>query len=224
MIALGIATGVFVFLLTGGFLSQMMLHNNEAVFWPSVVAGIWAAWPVVHYGRLARQNFLHPPPREYNIPVKHAFAKMRDLLADTSYNYGDKWHVSTADTQGGRINADLRFFDEEDRLEADFKGNVHSRKVRLQRYIGLEVTICDTGRDTTLIGLDFNPKAEGYNPYACDSIIAGLICSIENQIGPGGQSEDSPDTKLPAPPWWLIWITALALVAFFIDIQKAIFQ
>ena len=52
----------------------------------------------------------------------------------------------------------------------------------------------------------------------------GLTDSIESRIGPGAQVGDPADTKLPAPPWWLICLSALALLALLSDIQKAIFQ
>ncbi len=90
--------------------------------------------------------------------------------------------------------------------------------------MGLEITLSDTGRDTTLVYLDFAPKVEGVQFRACDSIVTGLIDSIEMRIGPGTQVGDETDTRLPAPPWWLISLSALALFALLGDIQKAIFQ
>jgi len=220
----GITLGIFVFLLTGAFLGQLVLHNNEAGFFPGLVAGVWAAWPFLHQARVQRYNFLHPVPREYKVPVKQAFAKVRDLLADTSYNFGDKWHIASADTTSGRITADLRFTDEQIHHDMDARGQIHTRRERLQRYIALEVTIRDTGRDTALIQMDFTPKVEGAQFHACDSIVTGLINSIEQRIGPGVQVGDPADTRIPAPPWWLISLSALALFALLSDIQKAIFQ
>lgn len=222
--AVGITLGIFVFLLTGAFLSQMVLHNNEAGFLPGLIAGTWAAWPFLHQARAQRYNFLHPVPREYKVPVKQAFAKVRELLADISYNYGDKWHISTADTTSGRISADLRFTDEQVHHEMDSRGQIHTRKERLQRYLGLEVTIRDTGRDTSLIYLDFTPKVEGFQFHACDSIVTGILTAIESRIGPGAQVGDPAETQLPAPPWWLLCISALGLLALLSDINKAIFQ
>lgn len=51
-----------------------------------------------------------------------------------------------------------------------------------------------------------------------------LIASIESRIGPGPLAEDPVSSKLPAPPWWLIAASALALLAMFGDVQKVIFQ
>ncbi|MBZ0185226.1 MAG: hypothetical protein K8F91_03165 [Candidatus Obscuribacterales bacterium] len=219
-----ITLGIFAFLLSGAFLGQMVLHNNEASFFPALVIGIWAAWPFLHQARVQRYNFLHPVPREYKVPTKQAFAKVRDLLAETVYNFGDKWHISSADTISGKIAADLRFTDEQINYDMDSRGQIHTRKERLQRYLGLQMTIRDTGRDTTTITLDFSPKVEGAQFHACDSIVTGLIESIESRIGPGAQIADPTDTRLPAPPWWLLSLSALALFALLSDIQKAIFQ
>ena len=202
----------------------VVLHNNEAGFFPGLVAGVWAAWPFLHQARVQRYNFLHPVPREYKVPVKQAFAKVRDLLADISYNFGDKWHIGSADTTSGRITADLRFTDEQIHHDMDSRGQIHTRKERLQRYLALEITIRDTGRDTALIHMDFAPKVEGAQFQACDSIVTGLIESIENRIGPGVQVGDPADTRVPAPPWWLISLSALALFALLGDIQKVIFK
>lgn len=219
----GIAIGFIVFLITGAFLNQFVLHN-DGVFFPALIAGVWAAWPFLHHSGASRYNFLHPVPREYKTPAKHAFAKLRQLLADLSYNYGDKWHVGSADPDTGRITADLRFTDEQIHHDMDSRGQIHTRRERLQRYIGLEINVRDTGRDTAIIQMDFSPKVEGFQFNACDSIISGLINSTESLLGPGVQVGDAAETKLPAPPWWLISFSALALLALLSEINKAIFQ
>lgn len=220
----GIAIGFIVFLITGSFLSQLVLHNNEGGFFPALIAGVWAAWPFLHHSRVGRYNFLHPVPREYKTPAKHTFAKLRQLLADISYNYGDKWHIGSADPDTGRITADLRFTDEQIHHDMDSRGQIHTRRERLQRYIALEINVRDTGRDTAIVQMDFSPKVEGFQFNACDSIISGLINSTESLLGPGIQAGDPAETKLPAPPWWLISFSALALLALLSDINKAIFQ
>lgn len=81
--------------------------------------------------------------------------------------------------------------------DIDARGQIHTRKERLQRYLGLQMTIRDTGRDTTTITLDFSPKVEGVQYLACDSIVTGLINSIESRLGPGAQVADPTETRLP---------------------------
>ncbi|NJL71591.1 MAG: hypothetical protein HC888_08225 [Candidatus Competibacteraceae bacterium] len=118
MAIIAIAIGIFVFLLTGAVTNELT-HDPGAGILPGLVLGFLAAAPLFKLAAQERSNFLHPAPREYNIPAKLAFAKIRDFLAETSYNYGDKWHVVTADTQSGRITANLRFMDEYTHFEGD---------------------------------------------------------------------------------------------------------
>jgi hypothetical protein len=122
-------------------------------------------------------------PREYNLPAKEAFSKIREILADTSYHYGDKWHVSTADTQAGRIAADLRFTDEHIHYDMDGRGHLHPRRENLRRYLGVEILIQDTEKGTSTVQLDFIPKVEGYKFTACDSIVSGFMLTIDNALG-----------------------------------------
>ncbi len=224
MAAIGIGIGLFVFLFTGAFISEVVLHNKDAGAFPGLVLGIWAAWPFFHHARIQRYNFLHPVPKEYKVPAKEAFSKIRDLLAEVSYNFGDKWHISTADTQTGRIAANLRFTDEHLHMEADARGHIHTRKERLQRFIGLDVQVRDTGRGTAVIQLDFSPKVEGANFFACDSIVSALNAAIESALGASTPVGTQADTKLSAPPWWLLGLSALALLGLCGDVIKAVFQ
>lgn len=147
-----------------------------------VVLGI-LAYPLFKSACDERAKFLHPAPREYNVPAKIAFAKIRDILAEISYNYGDKWHVVTADTQTGRITANLRFIDEFTRIEGDARGNIHTRKERLQRFLSVEIQVRSTETSGTVVQLDFAPTVEGVNYAACDSIIASLSKQIESSMG-----------------------------------------
>lgn len=178
MAIVAIAVGIFVFLLTGAMTSELT-HDAGAGILPGIILGIMAAVPLFKLAAQERSNFLHPAPREYNIPAKIAFAKIRDILAETTYNYGDKWHVVTADTQSGRITAHLRFTDEFNRIEGDARGNIRTHKERLQRFLALDIQIRATERGTTIIQLDFSPKVEGVNYAACDSMIANLSSMIE---------------------------------------------
>lgn len=181
MAIIAIAVGIFVFLLTGAMTSELT-HDAGAGILPGIILGIMAAVPLFKLAAQERANFLHPAPREYNIPAKIAFAKIRDILAETTYNYGDKWHVVTADTQTGRITANLRFTDEFTRIEGDARGNIRSHKERLQRFLALDFHIRATERGTTIIQLDFSPKVEGINYASCDSIISSLTATIESAM------------------------------------------
>jgi len=182
MALVAIIVGTFVFLLTGALIGEAS-HDAGAGIVPGLVLGILVAYPIFKSACEERAKFLHPEPREYKVPTKVAFAKIRDILAEISYNYGDKWHVVTADTQTGRITANLRFIDEFTRLEGDARGNIHTRKESLQRFLAVEIQVQSTERGTTAIRMDFRPMVEGVNYAACDSIITSLVASIDRELG-----------------------------------------
>lgn len=79
-------------------LLSAITHDAGTGILPGLVLGILAAYPIFKGACEERSQFLHPEPREYRVPAELAFAKIRDILAETSYNYGDKWNVVTADT------------------------------------------------------------------------------------------------------------------------------
>ncbi|HEY9793614.1 MAG TPA: hypothetical protein V6D22_24665 [Candidatus Obscuribacterales bacterium] len=223
MIGISIGIGLFVFLFSGAFISELV-HNPNAGFFPGLVLAIWAARPLFHRVRVERSNFLHPVPREYNVPAKIAFAKIRDFLAETSYNFGDKWQVATADTVAGRITANLRFTDEHTHFEADARGHIHTRKERLQRFVALEVQITRSPTGSSIIQLDFCPKVEGANFTACDSIVSGITAAIDSAIGPGVAVGEPADANRPAAPLWLKGLSILALLGLLGDAATALFH
>lgn len=224
MAAVGIGLGIFVFLLVGAFTGECITKPDlGAGVLPGLIAGVWVAWPFFHHAGVSRYNFLHPVPKEYKQPLKQAFAQIRDIVADTSYNFGDKWHISTADPTQRRILASLRFTDEETHLEGSSLQNIHTRTERLQRLLEMEIQFKDTGNDTTIIQFDFHPRVEGVKWYACDHIVSGLISRVEGALGAGVERGQAADTKLPAPPWWLIGLGALAVLSLGSSIMKAVF-
>ncbi|OPZ80212.1 MAG: hypothetical protein BWY75_03856 [bacterium ADurb.Bin425] len=224
MIGVGIIVGVLVFLAVGAMVAELVVHQKEAGLFPGLVAGIWAAWPFIHQGGVQRYNFLHPVPRRYKQPLKHVFAKVRQILSEQTYNFGDKWHVSTADTMQHRITASLRYTEEETKIEGDARGQLHTRKERVQRLIEMDVQFKDEGADTTVVQFDFSPKIEGAAFGACDSIISGITSAAEAALGPGSDAGKPADKTLPAPPWWLLGLTLLSLMTLWGDVMKAVFK
>ncbi len=224
MIGVGIIVGVLVFLAVGAMVAELVVHQKEAGLFPGLVAGIWAAWPFIHQGGVQRYNFLHPVPRRYKQPLKHVFAKVRLILSEQTYNFGDKWHVSTADTMQHRITASLRYTEEETKIEGDARGQLHTRKERVQRLIEMDVQFKDEGADTTVVQFDFSPKIEGAAFGACDSIISGITNAAEATLGPGSDAGKPADKTLPAPPWWLLGLTLLSLMTLWGDVMKAVFK
>jgi hypothetical protein len=210
MAGVGIGLGILAFLLVGGF------HG--------LIAGIWVAWPFFHHAGVSRYNFLHPVPKEYSVPLKQAFAQIRDILSDISYNFGDRWHINTADPIQRRITASLRFTEEESHLEGSSLSNIHKRTERVQRFLELEVQFKDTGQDTTIIQFDFHPRVEGPKWYACDYIVEGIGNRVQSTLGAGTDRGKPADTTLPAPPWWMIGLGAFAVLSLASSIITAVMK
>jgi len=223
MIGLGIIVGLFVWGLVGSLVSCYVLRTPQAGVPEGLAAAIWAVWPFFHSGRVKRYNFLHPVPRCYKVPLKQAFAKIRQVIGDKTYKFGDKWHVSTADTMQRRITANLRFADEESHIDGSSLANIHSRTQRVQRLIELDVQMKEEPNDSTVVQLDFHPKVEGLAWNACDAIVAGIANDVEAVLGPGTNAGSPADTTFPAPPWWLIAVGALGAFVLFCDVVKAVF-
>ena len=68
MAIIAIATGIFVFLLTGAVTNEIT-HDPGAGVLPGLILGFLAASPLFKLAAQERANFLHPAPREYNIPA-----------------------------------------------------------------------------------------------------------------------------------------------------------
>jgi hypothetical protein len=224
MIVVGVCLGLFVWFVVTGVTSEVITHLPKSGVAEGLAAGAWVAWPFIHQGRVGRYNFLHPVPRRYKIPLKHAFAKIRQIIGEKNYNFGDKWHVSTADTMQRRITATLRFTEEESRgFEGSDISNIQHRTKRVQRLLELDVQMKEEPGDHTVIQFDFVPRVEGVAGHACDSIIAGVMDETEAALGPGENAGNAADTSLPAPPWWLLGLTAFGLLALVLETIKAVF-
>lgn len=224
MIVIAIFAGLAAFGVVGAITGQLVTHNNNAGVFPGVVAAIWAAWPFVLQGKVQRYNFLHPVPKRYKLPLKQAFKKVRDVLGEKVYNFGDGWKVATADTQTKIIRATLKWTDEETKYEPGHGGLVNTRTVRVQRLLELDVQMKEEPNDSTIIQFDFHPRVEGMTFTACDPIVTGLLSDMELALGGGTEAGNPLATNLPAPPWWLLGLTALALFWLLGDVMSAVFH
>lgn len=224
MIIIAVGLGIVVFLLVGSFVGPGLLHNACAGLFPGVVAGIWAAWPLAHYHNVERKRFWHPQPKEYALDYQEAFGRVRKVLKNSRYDFGDKWHLEEQDQTDNYLMADMRFTQEEPWPEIVSLTKWQSRKRQVKRHLKLEVQFKPENYSTT-VQLDFKPEIEGINYAACDSIIRQTKDSIESILGlgtPVGQPQQS--SKLPAPPWWLLGLTVFMLLCFWNDIQTALLK
>jgi hypothetical protein len=209
MYFLAIVAGTAVFGLTDAAVCHVM-HSWQAGILPGVVAGFWAGWPLAHSATAQREVYLHPAPRIYKANVEDAFSKVRDVLRETSYNYGDKWRAITADNAVMRILAELAYQEEEIHHEIGPRGEVRDRREQVKRYIKLECQM-KSQDGQAVVQYDFYPRAEGFNTTACDAIINHTLSAIEQSIGESRALKVLPIRALGAPPVWLLLLTALSL-------------
>jgi hypothetical protein len=144
---------------------EILFSYIPALFIGGVILYYWCTW---------RYNFFYPEPKEYNLPLKEAFAKIRDYLAEVSYHYGDKWRVVTADTRTGHIVANLQFTEEEE----DFEG----RTKRVRRFLRLDIRLMRTDNDTVTVQIVFESEIDGLNFLACDSIVSDFCRDISASL------------------------------------------
>jgi hypothetical protein len=194
-------------------------HVPGAGLFPGAVAALWAAWPLWHFSSVARHKLLHPQPKLHAVNAQVAFSKIRDVLRETIYQYGDQWRVITADVATMRILADLRYVEEETQIEMGHRGELQSRTNKVQRCIRLETQICPQG-SKSIVQFDFEPRVEGFHFTACDSIIKEFISSAEASIGTGTLTGSPAETRLSAPPWWLLGLTGLMIIGVMGDVGK----
>lgn len=223
MIFLGIISGFASFCLVGTLVYNSIPSDHaQACMLPAIVGFIWGAWPFFHKASVQAHNLLHPAPMRFSVNMQMAFSKMREMLTLLSYKFGDKWNVILADTNTGRIVAELRFSDEEMRMETDGRGHPHSRNIRVQRYLRLEMELKPVESSDTILSLDFESRIEGFNKMACDEIINGVMQEIANALGPAQFVGSSLSEKISAPPYWLIGLTVFSLFLLLIDVHKAL--
>lgn len=76
----------------------------------------------------------------------------------------------------------------------------------------------------TIVQFDFVAKVDGMDYQACDSIIQGLLSDVEATLGAGTNSGSPLESRVPAPPWWLLGLTAFALLLLLGDVMARVFH
>lgn len=220
----GIAVAIATFCVVAACTRFWVLQTEYSGTMEGLLTAICVSWPFFFTASVKRYNFLHPVPRRYKLPVKHAFGKIRKHLDEKTYNFGDKWSVPTADTTERRINATLRFTDEESKMEGSSVNSMHVKTERKQRFIVMDIQFKEEPNDAVVVQFDFKPEVEGANWAACDSVIRGMVGDCEALLGPGTDAGNAAETTLPAPPWWVIGVAACNLMILFGDIKTAVFK
>jgi hypothetical protein len=218
MLVIPILAGSCAFFVVSSIVGGIDRIPGAGLF-PGMVAAMWAAWPLWHFSSAARNTLLHPQPKLHAVNAQVAFSKVRDLLREKVYQYGDQWRVITADVATMRILADLRYVEEEASIEMGNRGELQSRTNKVQRHLRLETQICPQG-PKSIVQFDFEPRVEGLHFTACDSMIKEFVASAEASIGPGTPIGSPAETRLSAPPWWLLALTGFMLLGVMGDVGK----
>lgn len=221
MSLVGIAAGVISFA-AANTVVDAVLHSNTAGIVPGMVAGLWAGWPLFHKHRAKRDVFLHPAPLRYPVNVQRTFDKIREILRETTYQYGDRWHVLTAEISTLRIVADLHYVEEIKHLEIQHQ-TIREHVERIRRYIKMEIQMKAAG-SKSIVQYDFTPRIEGLNSSACDEMVRSVLSAVEGKLGTGEPVAEIEPKPLSSPPLWLITSTGIMLVLLAKDAWQAVVQ
>jgi hypothetical protein len=227
-LALAVFGFSFVFLFT-----DVATRSITDGFWPGSAAAICAAWPFLHKAEVTLYNTYHPVPKEYNMPLKQVVEQIHAIIKGMTYHFGNKWIIEPVDTKKRRIDATLHFTNEHapfDLVDAFYLLflpilsvlPIDTRKEKMKRCIKMEVQFKDTGDDTTIVQFDFKPEVQGLRFYAGELEVKELMCQIEATVGAGKDRGKLLDTKLPAPPWWLIVVGGFGVLTLFGSVMDSL--
>ena len=195
-------------------------HSDYSVSMPfAVIAGLWICYPFHKMFHEVRATFLHPDPTRYTMPLPDAFAAIREILQDTVINMGDQWNVYRADTNARIIKAQLRFTGKDAHFAPGALVNIVEHQDFARRFIKLEAKFIENADNTTSIVFDFSPQVEGNQVFACDRVIRNFYKCVDASLGAGTIEPTESRRILAAPPWWLIAVSAVALVPLFFRIS-----
>lgn len=216
----GIVIALFMFFTLNSLIVDALTHNPDAGWFPAAVVAAWILWFTFRDHKVDRSRLLRPKAKVYSINCQEAFSRIYSILKETTYNYGDRWHIVTADVATNQIVADLRFTDEESSLHMGLGGQVHHGTTRAQRYLRCAIQLYAVDSGDTIIKFRFTPIVQGFNIWSCDSIIIDFQDSINLWLGPGTSEAEDPPAKSSGPPFWLIGITVVMLVFLTGNIQN----
>jgi hypothetical protein len=183
----------------------------------SLVAGAWAAWfYIAKNPPAAKGDLYYPAPREYKLPLKEVYTRIAEVFDQSTYNYGDKWRIVTADTEAKKIVADLRM-----------------KNKNSQQFIQTEVAFTDTSTDSTIVRFQFEAHDDNWLEFhPCSDIIEELMKKIKFQIGEGMEQQnlkeienpEQTDRKMPVPSWWVIGLGGVCVVFLLKDIVRELLK
>ena len=138
-----------------------------------------------------RKSMLAPVWKKYPVNCQIVFSKVRDVLRDSSYGFGDKWNVVSAEVQTNKIIADLKLTD-------------NQPGVPLKVFIRLvaQIDIVDNGK-ASILKLSFDEQSMG-RAHEISEVINNIKADIDAAIGNGETLTAPFIAKLPPAPDILI--------------------
>jgi len=177
----------------------------------AVAAGLWCAWPIFQLDCLLQQRFLHPPLRRYDLPLKPAAGKVRELLNDRIFHMRDRWHVTSFNMATRRLVASMSF-------SAEI--GPETRPKQSQNLVEMRLLFEQCADGTTSIKYDFSADSE-YTYSHCEVVIRETVEAIEQALGGAVTTGDTAaPIRLPAPSWALLGATAACAAWLAYDILQ----
>jgi hypothetical protein len=217
-----VIAGFITFIVTAALTSEGA-HFPQGQWTAALIAAVWVGLPIYKHDQIEVYNKLRPVPMRYKISWQNAFAKIREILSRASYKMGNRWNVTTADTQQRHIHAILTFTEDEfTGFDGTSPENIRRKTQRVQREVELDIHFQDAEGDA-IVQTDFNVTVEGLNLQAADFVIEDVKTAISRELGPGTPVGNPAQFTWEAPPWWLLITTALLLMGLMGDASKAVF-
>lgn len=179
-LALFLALCVVVYAFFSTDVPKNIIDAGSAIWWTVLL--VWIAWFVIMIQSkeaTERENLLAPPWKKYACSCQIVFKKVKTVLKEASYGYGDEWRITTASTQNNKIVATLR--------PSDDASEGKPRKCFIK--LTAQIDIADGGK-SSILKLTFDEKSDGREAESYE-IIREVTESIDNSLG-GGEALTIP--------------------------------
>jgi hypothetical protein len=165
-----VIASAFSYFLLSTSIPLKLMSAAPVIFWSLIFfLIIHAAFSMGFLDSSHSDSRLSPLPRKFNVPCQIVFSKIRTVLRDTVYGFGDKWHVISADVQANEIVAEIKLAPEGSLLNKAYL------RMRAQ------IQIADEGYSSILIiKFDENSEARQAETYA---IADQIVSDIDKAIG-----------------------------------------
>ena len=211
---MGFVVGAIAGFVLAYFAGEVLVHDFQTGLLPGAALALWIGSAINHDAKEEKLNLLFPIPLKYEVPVKQAFAKVKKVIREFSYEYGTTFRIHpTNPSQERKILADMTWTDIDEVAEPTQHDFGRTRKEPVKRHIRLEVYFRSPDQNSTVVEIRWYPKAEGLNPRACEPILRKVNSELEAVLGEG--TTDLPPKQPWIPPVWL-HIATIACIGLYV--------